>query len=513
VGNLTLAQHVSLWWERVVANVDHLGPFRPVVWAHWQIAANVLGADPFAWRLSRLIWCGLAAGLLLAFLREMGVRPTAALFAGAAAMWNPYRNDIWTSLTLAEGVAMPYALLALIAARRARDSSKSLRWDAMAIGGLFAALGCKNTFVGILPAMLYLRTISTDEPWRTAIRKRAWVILSYSIPLLLPVGHFIYFKLHPQPCHYQTPGPSWQQVGRYLSWFKGGAGLDAIGLGLGVIALSFAIHRVRVGAIAMEPGARSAIVAAGLLLLGGSLVYLPVAIMTGRYTMPAVWGWDLLVGLALTHLEALKSLSWKRASWACMALGVLVLAVANVGRQEKLMARSQLLWDNLIAVEQTIPAGATMAWISGSSELGELHVEEGIHFAWHLENRRVNSVKIQLRDIEDHCIERVELPPSTAVAEWRILASSARPTLEWTEIAQFHRTYRQGRRQFQSRIERRVPSSESGPSVLDPISRLYLKTAFEQGSTSEALRRLLPRSNQEPSLVEKIERPKSSNQP
>ena len=32
-------------------------------------------------------------------------------------MWNPYRNEIWTSLTLSEGVAMPYALAGLCWAR------------------------------------------------------------------------------------------------------------------------------------------------------------------------------------------------------------------------------------------------------------------------------------------------------------------------------------------------------------------------------------------------------------
>ena len=47
---LTARGHVELWWDKVAANVEHLGPFRPVVWAHWQLQANLFGADPLAWR-------------------------------------------------------------------------------------------------------------------------------------------------------------------------------------------------------------------------------------------------------------------------------------------------------------------------------------------------------------------------------------------------------------------------------------------------------------------------------
>src|SRR5581483_11061305 len=81
----TFAAHVSLWWEKVRANYEHLGPFRPTLWVHWQLAANLLDGDALAWRIYRLIWCGLAAGMLLWLLRELGVHPVAALLAGALA--------------------------------------------------------------------------------------------------------------------------------------------------------------------------------------------------------------------------------------------------------------------------------------------------------------------------------------------------------------------------------------------------------------------------------------------
>ena len=75
---LTARGHVELWWEKVAANVEHLGPFRPVAWAHWQLQANLFGADPVAWRFARLLWCGLAGTMLLALLRELKTHPIAA---------------------------------------------------------------------------------------------------------------------------------------------------------------------------------------------------------------------------------------------------------------------------------------------------------------------------------------------------------------------------------------------------------------------------------------------------
>src|SRR5687767_9006001 len=57
----TLREHAGLWWERVATNVEHLGPFRPALWVHWHLQANLFGADPLAWRACRLAWCALAA--------------------------------------------------------------------------------------------------------------------------------------------------------------------------------------------------------------------------------------------------------------------------------------------------------------------------------------------------------------------------------------------------------------------------------------------------------------------
>ena len=68
---MPLDQRVELVWQKIVANYDHLGPFRPVLSAHWELFAEVCQGDALRWRLVRFGWCMLAAGMLLALMRRM----------------------------------------------------------------------------------------------------------------------------------------------------------------------------------------------------------------------------------------------------------------------------------------------------------------------------------------------------------------------------------------------------------------------------------------------------------
>jgi hypothetical protein len=460
----SLTEHARIWWDKVRANVDHLGPFRPTLWAHWEVFANTLGPDPVAWRAVRLVWCGLAAGALLWLMHAFGIPPAAALLASAAAMWNPYRNEIWTSLTLAEGVAMPYALGAIAAARQAATSRRPAVWDAIAVGGLLVALGCKNTFVAIVPAMLAARLY--PDGWRA----NRWRAAVYLLPLLLPAGHFVYFRLNWQPGQYTTPGPSWEQAARIAGWLRGGAGLDFIGVGLalgaGVIFWSRKSQRPP-GA----PGGRSptqhrpAVLCGALLLLAGVAVYLPVSIMAARYTLPAVWGFDLLFALLLARLLAQPAARPRRLALAAVAGGLAVMAVANVARQEKLAARSRMLWAALYHVETTAPADARIAWASGDA----LNAEEGIHFAWHLRHRGRPDIRVGLFDADGRPIPRVELPPLAGPPALRV--SAAGPGRE------FAATYRFGRKRFSVRVDDLTPAGS--PAYLDPSTLAVMRQTFD----------------------------------
>ena len=396
---LSVGEHVGLWWEKVEANYEHLGPFRPTLWVHWQVQANLFDGSAPAWRVYRFLWCALSAAALLWLFAELGAHPAAALLAGALAMWNPYRNEIWTSLTLSEGVAMPYALFALVAARRAAASAAPLRWEVLSALAVLVALGCKNTFAALVPVQILLRMwpdgLSPVEAWR----RNGWRSLLLGATLALPAAHFVYFKAHWHPGQYETHGPSAAQLGRMLSGLKGAVSLDFMAAGLLLAGLTVWRWRKHSPGTAV-PGlsAPTPILAALLLVAAGVVVYLPLSMMSGRYAMPAVWGLDVLVALLLTALVAVPLTAWKKAAFAGVCTGLAVVAVAGVGKQERFAARARMLWEAVHHVEATAPRDARIAWLSGDSLKGGLNVEEGIHFRWHLYHRGRGDVAVGLFD-------------------------------------------------------------------------------------------------------------------
>lgn len=457
--------HVALWWEKVVANYEHLGPFRPTLWVHWQLQANLFGGDALAWRVYRFLWCGLAATMLLWLLRELKVHPVAALFAAALAMWNPYRNEVWTSLTLAEGVAMPYALFSLLAARRAAHSPRPLKWEVAAAVAVLVALGCKNVFAALVPAQVVLRMWPDGLTVREALQRNGRRALLLAVPLAMPAAHFVYFKWHWHPGQYETHGPSAAQLGRILGSLKGAMSLDfmAAGVVLAVGAVWAATRGERRGVRPTVPqptpsGLDARLSCALLLLLGGVAMYLPMSMMSGRYAMPAVWGLDILLALLLTALVAVPLTAWKKAAWAGVCTGLAVVAIANLGRQEKFGARARMLWEAVHYVETTAPPDSSVAWLSGDSLKGGLNVEEGIHFQWHLYHRGRGDVRVGLFDESGKPLERVELPPLRGEPQFALIGKVVEEPGGWEPERTFAAGYWLGRKRYDCHLSRRRPA-------------------------------------------------------
>ncbi len=429
----SLTGHVGLWWERVQANYAHLGPFRPTLWIHWQLQSNLFDGDPLSWRICRLLWTGLAASMFLWLLRELKIHPIAAILAGALAMWNPYRNEIWTSLTLAEGVAMPYALFGLVAARKASTTDRPLIWEIAAAVAVLVALGCKNVFAALVPAQMVLRMWPDGLTIRDAWRRNGWRSLALGVTLLMPAIHFVHYKTHWHPGQYETPGPSLAQFGRLLNTLKGAMSPEFMGVGVVLAAITVGVSRrtqlpdtsSAPEAKANRNSARPALACAIMLLLGGVAMYLPVTIISGRYSMPAVWGLDILFGLLLTAFVAAPVTVWKKAAWGGVCAGIAVVAAANIGRQEKFAARATMLWVALHYVEANAPLGAKVAWMSGDSLKGALNVEEGIHFQWHLYHRGRGDVRIGLFDESGAPLERTELQPLDGPPQYALAGQGA----------------------------------------------------------------------------------------
>jgi len=182
-----------------------------------------------------------------------------------------------------------------------------------------------------------------------------------------------------------------------------------------------------------------------MLAVLGIGVYLPIPALSGRYTMPAVWGVDLMLAALLSGLAALPASAWKRLAWGGLAVGLVAVASANVGRQAKFAARAALLWEALEYVEHTATPEERIAWFSGP----DLNVEEGIHFRWHLLARGHDHVMVELYDDRGRPEERCELPPVQGGA---VLAMTGQamppPGGPWVLRQQFRRPYWGGRKEY-----------------------------------------------------------------
>ena len=439
---MPVGQRLNLVWDKIVANYEHLGPFRPVLWVHWEAAAEMFNGDPALWRFGRLAWSVLAVAALLALLRELRLPPVAALFAAVLAFWNPYRNEIWTSLTLSEGVAMPYALAALWCAARANRSRRAWPWDLASALGLLAALGCKNVFAALVPTQLYLRLYADGATWRDGLRNHGKRAASLCLSLLLPIGHYVYYRLHWHPGQYPPSGPTFAQFGRLLRSLVGAESIDFVGPGLALALL--ALWLARRAQTGQPKRLGTPLLAGSLLLTAGLAVYLPIPAISGRYTMPAVWGLDLLLAALVATLAALPATPAKRVAWVGLTIGLIVVAGANVGRQEKFAARAAVLWDALEYVERTATLDERIAWYSGSA----LNAEEGIHFHWHL-SARGHDVPVDLYDDQGRPQERCELSATAGGAGWAVTGTpESPPGGSWELKRTFRRPYWGGRREY-----------------------------------------------------------------
>lgn len=443
---MPLAARAQLVWQKVVANYENLGPFRPVLWAHWELQAELFRANSFRWRLARVLWAAVATCAFLWLLLELGIHPAAALLTAALAMWNPYRSEIWRSLTLSEGVAMPYAVMGLVCAVRAGRSARPWRWDVAGMLCILAALGCKNTFAAVVPAQMLLRVAPDGQNLRSAWQHHGRRAEMLALTLLLPVVHFIVFRRSWHPGQYPVPGPSREQLGRMLYTIKGAAGADFFGPGLVCAAIALVLdaraaprlHAVPSRCYELWVRYRATGTAGLALMVFGVAIYLPINGVCRRYSIPAVWGVDLWIAALFSALADARSTVWKRTSYVLLYVGLLALAVATLAQQDRFAARAAVLWQALEFVEQQAPHGAELAWVEGR----DLDAGEGIHFYWHLQARSRSDLTVSVVDAQGHPLSRPELP-ATQRAPSFLFTGSAVPLAggNWVLLREFTAFY------------------------------------------------------------------------
>src|SRR5262249_42763058 len=151
---------------------------------------------------------------------------------------------------------------------------------------------------------------------------------------------------------------------------KGGIAIDFLGIGL-LLAIVAQLAHGR-GWLDVARRQRTALLAGVLLIGAGVAVYLPMDAMSGRYTMPGIWGLDMLIAVVLTGLLECRQARLARVAWGLLGVGLVLVMASNVDKQFKFQTRARLLWQALETVERDVPDGAGIAWMSGDPTQGGL---------------------------------------------------------------------------------------------------------------------------------------------
>jgi hypothetical protein len=458
----SFVQYLVHVWDTSVQDFQTHGPFRPVCWAHLEGAAQLFGPNAFARRVARLFWACLSTGVLLWLLQELGFPFPAVLGAATLALWNRYRNEIWLGLGLTEAFAMPYALLALVAALRASRSRRPWPWDVLGVVCLLAALGIKNTFAAVVPVAVVLRLIGGGLSLREGWRRHGRAAAALGLTLCYPVTHFILFRLNPRDLPYKVDF-TWEQGPRMLRAVASAANGEFLVFGLLVPLVAGWLWRRRAGSEVQGRGLagpfRPALWAGCLLTVLGIGIYLPINGVAGRYTMPAVWGLDILTAFLLAAVLATAGAFWKRFALAGLAVCLLTAAIGSLGREWKSWARNDALWQALEFVEQQAPPGAAVAWVGTDSDRPgphELYFIEGRHFSWHLQGRGRHDLdipRVETRDSSQFLMDGAAGPgPALVVAGTAPPAGNA----DW-QVVKVFRTGYWGVRRFECFVWGRRP--------------------------------------------------------
>jgi hypothetical protein len=237
---------------------------------------------------------------------------------------------------------------------------------------------------------------------------------------------------------------------------SGAVSIDFMGPGLALVLLTLGIARWRAGPENAEGATRSAfirpiVLAAVALVVFGIGIYLPIGAAAGRYTMPAVWGLDLLIAALLTALADVPRGAWRRTAHAAFGCGLAVVLAANVGKQGRFAARADLLWQALECVEREVPTDTCVAWPGRPGEIApsqELEWAEGIHFGWHLQARRRPDIALHFDD---------DSGPAAPV--FALTGRNQPPEGDWQLLHEFSSPYWLGRRCYHCYLWERGPAT------------------------------------------------------
>lgn len=368
-----LSNRLQETWQRTLADLESRGPFRPVYWAYFDLQDYWFGADVYQWRIARLCLLGVTSFLMFRLCFELGLPALPSAAAVCVGLIAPMRSSVWYHFAFGEGIGVPMAVLALIAACRAARSRWWFLWDLVGIAALSVALLTKNVFVAVLPAQLLLRAWSDDLAILPCIRRNWFGLILLALPLALPVGHFLYFQ---QAVHghseYQVTAPGLEQFQRMARGVLLAGGADFLGAGFILAGLAMLFEpAARRGAFR----SRRAIAAGALLLLTGIAVYMPVIGArnpAGRYTLPAALGMDLWIACIFAGVAAISRPLLRGLVAGALILGSTALLGHNVYQQVEFAGRTEALWQLTGWLKENAKPGSAVIIGEDAMTAGEL---------------------------------------------------------------------------------------------------------------------------------------------
>jgi len=458
-------------WTTTLNEFYNKGPYRPVAWCFWIGQQECFGENPLLWRSLRFAWTVLATGTLLWLLSEFGFGVGVSVLTTVLSIWNPYRAEVWMSLTHCEGIAMPIAMAGLVCAFRASRSQHAWSWDVAAMVCAMMAVGCKNVFAVVIPAQMFLRVCHPELSLWAGVKQFGWRALLLSLVVAFPVAHFVCYRLTMNANRYDM---AWDaaQLPRLLNGFLGGMNKDFLGPALiaALVVIAFAYVRGWLPTPTSDERIRfrAAFGAGAILFVLGFGIYVPINAVAGRYTMPGAWGLDLLCALLWVNVSRIPSF-WKRVPYVLLAGGLAVTLVSMIGKQEKYYTRIENLWDVVHAVETDVPVGARIGWV-GVADRGrtdDLEFSDGVHFAWHLNARG-------RRDLQWQDLPAGEPIPVSADAPQYLVTSAetVAPARAWTLMHHCQREYWLGRKQVNCYVWQRANAVDTALVPALPTSRV-----------------------------------------
>ena len=376
-----------------------IGRVRPLFYVLRVVLAWVLGANPLAWHL--VIWAmGVVTALLLyASFRISRLSIIVSLLFAGSVFFSANVSLTWIMLGTGETPGVLLTAVALFSLAQAVYRGDSRKWDIFLVLAALAAGLCKETFVLIVPALLYARIvlwkITYQRSFGQALRANLSIVLCLAIVFFSLVSLDVVVAKIAGAQSYG--GSSLVLRGDYLlrlasvgfnAWWQGGFLLP-------VFLMLWSSRRSRWTSSQIGLAFHTSTFCA-LWILPQLLIYSTRDAMVGFHWLPAIIGINIANALALAWLAREDGRLYK-IGIAWIALCIVLFSGVTYVRASRFHADAVALNQMLDYLVQNVSHGRTVVIATEPVRNLENTVSMPVHIAW----RGRNDILISLLVVRD----------------------------------------------------------------------------------------------------------------